>query len=448
MPERKNIYVGAAHGDNPAAYRLEEILLTTHRGRAVDISDFVTDFKIIESIYTPYLRLEMNIKDNANLFEELQLSGQEMIRVSYVKEDIVIGRVSVEKSFIVADYPLFAKVGHRQQVYSIAAISELMFPAKFKTISRAVSGEIKNIIRDLLVDELSVPEDAIELTSEACTSINAIIPNMDVLESISWLLRRAYDSTGGPYYCFETLAEGFKIVSHSDIINASRSALRKYNDGLLWSKDPTEKNEMYKQRLTRILDISSDIKMSKLVMGLSGAYGANTQYVDASTKSFSQDNFNYDDEFEKMLTIDKNSTLSSTFALEGGSRRLSEYAHSSERFISLNSLALDKKMSNYHGVTRNNALNRATSYSENFGAMSQTIKIHGDPTLLPGRSIELELTQAIDPGINQEGVTHRGQHNRDEMMSGNYVISGIEHAFTAEYYCTVVCKRDSLSYEL
>ena len=54
MPEIKNIVGNSSIGRNPAAYRINEILLENHSGREVDISNLVTNVKISESIYQPF----------------------------------------------------------------------------------------------------------------------------------------------------------------------------------------------------------------------------------------------------------------------------------------------------------------------------------------------------------------------------------------------------------
>jgi len=448
MPERKNIAINTAVGINPAAYRLNEILLKNHKGRIVDISDLVTDFKIIESLYTPYLKLELNVKDNVNLFEEFQLSGQEKIQITYTKEDVEIGNVSIKRDFCVTDYPLYAKTANRQQVYSINAISEYMYISKFKQVSKAVDGEIKNIIRDLLVQELNIPEDSIEISAEFCTSFKGIIPNMSVYDAISWLIKRAYDSNGAPWYCYDTVFEGLKIVSHADVIELSKSPHRKYTDGKLFTKDPINNpDEYYRQQLSRLLDVSSDIKLSKFISGLSGAFASTTNYIDIATKTHYKDEYSYADEFDKMKWIDKHKVLSDNFKFENETIKLSEYKEAAENHISINSIAYDDK-ENYSSLAQLNRLNKAQARLELTGVLTQMIKIFGDPTLMSGKSLELQLTQSRDPEIDQQNFENTGSHIKDKMLSGNYLITGIEHLFGSEYYCNVRCKKDSFAYEV
>ena len=445
MPELRNIAANTAIGDNPAAYRLDEVLIKTHMGREVDIQEFVTDFKITESIYTPYLRLDMNVKDNANLLEELRLSGQERITVRFTKEDILIGQVKIEKEFVTTDYPIFSKIGHNLQVYSIAAISGEMFIGKFIEISRSVKGEIKNLIANILTRDLKISPDNIELSSELCTSFVGIIPKMKAIDAISWLLSRAFDANGGPWYCFETLLNGYKIISHTDVVNKVRNneVHRTYTDGKLYTKDPAEDPDaFYKQKATRILDISSEIGLSKLIPMLSGAYAAKTEYLDIATKTRWEDIFDYSKEFEKMKWMDRAPVVSESFTFRDDEGLTTFYDVVDEQ-IPINSHAFGDTDNNFHAIAKYNGLAKARSYEENLDSIVHVLKLFGDPTLMPGYSIELKLTQAIAANVDRENVEQSSDYLRDEFLSGNYAVIGIEHEFSSEYYCTVKCKKDS-----
>ena len=194
MPNQ-DIRDGTSFALAPAGYKTISVVLKNHEGREIDIIELVSSYKITESIYQTYNTLELYIRDVVNFLEEFEISGQETITITFEKEDVVIGLVRRTKTFYVTEYPEYGKnSAARQQMYLFRGVSEHAFLSQFKKISRSVNGEIKNIIRDILVNDLNIAPERIEMTPEPSPKIRAIIPNMFPIKAIHWLLRRCYDT--------------------------------------------------------------------------------------------------------------------------------------------------------------------------------------------------------------------------------------------------------------
>jgi len=479
----------------PSAYAIDSIMLSNHNGRITDIQKIVTDFTITESIYHPGLILSLNVKDTVNLMEEFRLTGHETITVNisrrvYITDSSTSSKIStningknekISHLFYVSEYPLYGKFENRVQVYTIKAVSKHIFLSKFKKISRSYTGDIKNFVKEVLMNDLDVPSYNIEVTTENTSVVKFIVPNLSPIDAIQWALRHAYDSHGSPFYCYETLNGKIKIDSHTDFNKRSNDTpYKEYKEGRFFSSNPGTLED-YSERSSRIMDLSSDLRMSKLLSGANGAYASKSIYVDIATKQIITTEFDYKKEFPKMSKIGNYSTLSQQFAPEGISeiksysqdtsfseraenikvgrgKSLSDFKNSNINYIPLNSSAFNnvtpnnlgkidfKNTSNYHSSTETSRINIAQSLTENLETMVHDFNVTGDFNLNCGKIVLLTIAPAEDPETTKKGsIKKSNSPGYDSFFSGNYVVTSVIHNFAEDYYSSVRVKTDSFS---
>lgn len=479
----------------PSAYVIDSIMLSNHNGRIIDIQKIVTEFSITESIYHPGLILSMNVKDVVNFMEEFKLTGHETITVNLSRSTynsgnrgkIKIDNQKLSHLFYVSEYPLYGKFENRVQVYTIKGVSKHIFMSKFKKISRAYSGNIKNFVKEVLMNDLDISESNIEMTSENTDIVKFIVPNLSPIDAIQWALRHAYDSHGSPFYCYETLGGKIKIDSHTDFNKRTNEApYREYKEGKFFKFEPGSLED-YDERRSRIMDLSSDLRMSKLLSGSNGAYASKSIYVDIAKKQIVTTEFDYNTKFRDMAKIGNFSTLSQRFNPDdikagksyssdrsfleraediknGGGKSLSDFKNSKINYIPLNTQAFDKVISvnetksskirssestpNYHKATSNSKINIAQSVTENLETVVHDFIVAGDFEMNCGKIVLLKIAQASDPKSDLEGERSGKNFGADRFFSGNYVVTSIIHNFSDDYFSSVRVKTDSFSNEV
>jgi len=219
MPYTPNVHKTTSQVVAPNAYRLRSIILTNHsKTKEVDIRNLVTDLTVTESIYLHTVMLVMNVKDFANVMERMGISGQERITVTFSRRGIGEEEVDVSHPFVVTEYPVYGKMNNRVQVYSVKGISEHAFLSRLKRISRAKKDSVKAIIKEILERDLLYKSDRILTGTETTGIVDVVIPYVHPADAIQWLTRRAFDSAGAPYYCYETLEEGIRIESLGEMV--------------------------------------------------------------------------------------------------------------------------------------------------------------------------------------------------------------------------------------
>ena len=444
----------------PEAYRVTSIVLENHRGQIYDLSSLQTDFSITESIYHAGLILSINIKDSINFFEIGQLTGQETITVNLTQgsgPDKAIPK-TISRMFFVTEYPLYGKMENRIQVYTIKGVSRHIYLSKLKRISKAFSGKMADFIKDTLINDLGVNKLNIVQSKQSSPPVSFIVPNLNPIDAILWILRRCYDSHGSPWYCYETLDGKIHIESHMDInAKAKESNINEYSDGQFF-QNRVGTIEDFKQRSRRILNLASNVGISKYLSGINGAYASKSVYVNISSKKIETVDLNYAAKFPYMAKIGANSPLSSAFFPEtreainaatltqssdvnATALTLSRFNDSNINYIPLNGKSQGNN-NNYHSTTKNGAINIANSVNENMQFISHDFTITGDLNFHSGSIVNLLLRSSFKP---QKVLNAQSKADEQKMFSGYYLITSVVHKFEKQYYCDVRANTDAYS---
>lgn len=474
----KTVNLENSLGDSPhipEAYRVTSIILENHYGQTYELISMQTDFSITESIYHAGLIFSINIKDSINFFEIGELTGQETITVNLTQgsgPDKTKPK-TISRMFFVTEYPLYGKMENRIEVYTIKGVSRHIYLSKLKRISRAFSGTMSDFIEETLTKDLGVDQLNIVQSAQSSPLVSFIVPNLNPIDAILWVLRRCYDSHGSPWYCYETLDGKIHIESHKDMsAKAKESNVNEYTDGQFFQYEAgSAKN--FEQKRSRILNLASNIGISKYLSSINGAYASKSLYVNISSKKIETINFDYYEEFPKMAKIGEHSLLSDSFIPEtrepfikineatsrfdgkiinaqeklseniahGYQTPLSEFSDANVNYISLNEKSLGTS-NNYHSATKNKFINIANSVNENMQFISHDFTIAGDLDFHSGKIVKLLLRSTFKPTNDQNKMDIV---ENQKMFSGYYLITSVVHKFEKEYYCDVRVNTDAYS---
>ena len=444
MPNISNNRDNTVEARFPTAYSIDEILLTNFAGQTWDIQALVTDFSITESIYTPCLTLSMNIKDVVNLMSAARITGHETITVKLSRKPFGTEiAVSVNHVFYVTEYPVYAKYSNSVQVYSLKGISRHAYLSNLKRVSRAYSGSVKDFITAMFLEIGNTPvenrkyTEPLYVSSKVATNMSFIVPNLNPLDAIYWVLRRAYGDNGSPTYLYQTLlGSEIRCETQAEIMAKPHYNNAEYIQAKFF-KTAKQETDDYKQRALHILEIASDLKMSKFLAASAGAYASRTEYLDLSTKTLMRDTFAYSAQ-------GKAPVLAENFRIERNGDALSKYKDAVVNYIPLNCKAFSsEKAGNYNSSTAAGAINQSISNIENLDSLQHDITLSGDFGLSAGIVLKLKLAPSVDPQVKVINADSWNSKERDEFLSGNYAVTAVVHKFSSNYICEVRVKRDT-----
>lgn len=431
----------------PSAYEVYAIHLINHKNELVDIQNIVTEFTIQESVYSSTLVATISVKDSTNSIEFLNIVGQERLEIHLYRKDPFNQEKEVKLDFYVTEYPLYSKVNNdNTQVYTFSAISKYAYLSELKHISRAYEGNTLDVVQNILTSDLKVDSSLIQCDSSQCiTNTKGILTYDKPLNCIRKLLQVASDKMKTPFYFYQTLSGKLHIRSYSELVNVDKS----YNTYFKMKdfKSTPQTKEDYLERLNRILEITSDLKLGTIFQAKEGAYASENNKLDVATKMYTITPYDYTKDYQaETLKGYENKTgksLSNTFTVQN--QTLNQYTQSYREHIATNSLSFsDTPYQNIHNARSQFEANMRSN-RELFDTVTHDIRLYGDFDLNAGTRIDIRLSKAIAAESIRETLGESPSETVDTFLSGSYLITSVKHIFSqGKYFVNCRIKRDSL----
>lgn len=438
--------VNTAVGAFPAAYRILSIVLTNAYGKEYDIQNLVTKVSITESIHMFSLLAEIEVRDSANLFEELRISGQEKVTITFLKQDMGSNdKTRKEMKFYVSEIPVFGKANDHVQAYTMKCVSEHAFVNNLVSISRTVTGSMLKAVQSIVKNDLQY-DGVIESEADSKGNVKLIIPNMKPFTALSWLLRHSYGENGSPVFAYETM-DGFKVHSYDFLSTGASIGTYKFN--FLQAQNPN-KTDGYEKLKYKILNMSSDMNSSRYLHSARGAFASTTKVLDYATKRYYTTTYDYQKKFPNLPTSNKKtgkSVLSNSFKIKD--ETLNHHHDSLYIYMNENSMA-NGSYGNYHTPALQ-SIGAHQSMLENLDLFKQSIVVYGNLDIGAGKKITIDAPKAIDPQVYKKVKSSDAKKldaMKDMMISGDYLIVSVKHTFEQEHTCQLLLKRDYSNYNL
>lgn len=186
---------------NQSGYQFESILLQSERlNREIELKNNVTDVDIYEHIDKPYMTGTMALIDNENVLQNVDIQGGEKITIalrSFRKNSITI-----TNTFYISKISDSPKVNDNAQIIILDLIEDIGYTSNLQVVNRSYRGKISDILRKISFNYLG--NKGIKDSKTDVDNIKVIIPNLDPLQSLVWLTRRAKTKEGYPYYLYSS----------------------------------------------------------------------------------------------------------------------------------------------------------------------------------------------------------------------------------------------------
>jgi hypothetical protein len=455
----------------PSIYEFKEFIMINKTGNEKDITHLVTSFVIAEEIYSPVLTGKIRIRDNENFFEDFGLDGQEIVKVKIEYLDSIEENnfKSLTYQFVVKDYPLFEKTTEsiNVQEYDINLISPWAYLSRLQQMSRSVEGNPVYAIKEIFNTYLAYPKfDYSEgdpnstVGSEPrnpceTNNLKAVITQRTPLQAVEYLKSLCYDKDRSPFFIYTTL-ENQAIIARSwvDIISESSNPLYKpaeFEDSYAirpFSAEKAGTPESLKELRSKIISLSSNIKLDKLSQAVNGGYGSVTEVIDLKERSYTED---------RALPETKSiyePRLDSRALQSGRANRRGDFSQGDFDFSYLENLDFinetpkildnitdDPRVSQsvYYlpiqpypqefvspADIKLDALPYVKKYFANMEAAVHEIGVYGDPKLSAATKIKIKIPKAVDTNQDEAGI--------DESLSGVYIIAVSIHTFENGVY--------------
>jgi hypothetical protein len=188
---------------------------TTGEAFSVDIKNSILELQFFENLYKSYIDAKLVFLDDAGLKNYLSMQGVERINIRIGDPDKPTEQV-IDKTFFIARIMDSHRTNDNSEVLSLELVEEHVYVNSVKQISRSFTETIENMVADLSLNELKKDIAYPYFSGSAQGVRKVIVPYMNPLQAIYWLLSRATTKTGAPIFLSSDLYSDLLFLSDLD----------------------------------------------------------------------------------------------------------------------------------------------------------------------------------------------------------------------------------------
>lgn len=403
---------------------IEKVQIVTPNGFFQDVANQVISIQIYEDLFSPFISGSLILKESLDLINVFPFVGEEFLNLDIttptLKQGNIKGKYYIYK---MTDREL---IGNRSMVYQLHFISQEAVVDLNKKVSRTFSGRVSDIAKTLLTDKTVGFQTDKNTVVEDTSSHTKYISNFwSPVKNLNYILNNAVSNSGSASYTFFENRNGFNFVSLEQL-NAADLYQEFFYDN--YTRDDRAGGGSIKnlekdyQRINEIRIPNGFDYMDRIQNGM---YGSRLYTYDLVSKKFASKNYNMLENFANENHLNKNPLASEKVIFRYNSKILNEPKYYNN-------------FSNFGDSTNTAYVQKRLSWLMQAQANKIEIVVPGRTDYTVGKKVQVHLNK-VQPFAKNEKDT------LDNMFSGNYLISAINHYINRESHeCNMELIKDSL----
>lgn len=427
------------------SFILESVLIQSDRlSVSVGVENVTTDLDIYEHLDKPYLTGSLVFVDSQGIFTGIDFIGGERINITIrsTRKD----SKAIVKTFYVTSVMNTQKVNDQNEAIGLYMIEDIGYFSNLINVNKSYRGSCYRIIRRIANDYFN--RAVTKIGADKQPSFTAVVPNLNPIETLSWIKNKATDANGFPFFLYSTLVEqDIKFSSLTSLID--QGTMNPFVPFTFWQSTSTADNRTVQRRTINSYTYADAENLFQLIRD--GVVGSNYTYID--TFSGTQTEFQFDvmkDALNPYLNkkIDRGSTQ--TLPMD-------------EKLLTFSGISINKVPSrNISQIVGNGAYNspenKSLSYNEESeesgykrkavsramlkfltkAPVSITVNgqdfLDGDYSTTIGSKLRVEFINST--------VESQSENRLDPKRSGDFLIYAARHMFKKERYdLTLSCVK-------
>lgn len=393
-------------------FQINNLSLYTSDGQVVDLSAVALEIDVYEDIFSSCMTCSIRINDGNDLLSTFKFHGNEFLELEIDKPTL---EDPIKKVF------RLYKISNRDfntnyQNYTMHFCSEEMVLSPQIKVSKSYRGmKISDIITDLLISHLKVDKKKIKNIQKTEKAFDIIIPKMDPIQAIMWLVTRAYSRNESLFFFFEN-RDGFNFISYENLIKAKPYA--KY------AKDFKLDDDVFKNMASfNFLKVVEDFDTLKSLR--SGSFSSSFASLNLITKKMKVSNYN-------AIKFKDKGVLNEEVTMNTFKNRLDKSFYNSHQNMLKYHITSDADGTR-NPILPEEWLSQTASKLGQINLFKMVGTVPGDVMLKAGQVVEVEIpdVKPTDQGKDAEINNTR---------SGNYLVAAVHHKFSMndKIYATVL----------
>jgi len=408
---------------------IEDISIVTSKGLSQNVTNQVMAIEIYEDLYSPFTTGVLNIRDSFDFTNLFPFVGEEYVNIKIHTPSFTADQAFDHQYYIfkVSDRQI---MGDRSVVYQVHFISREAIVDINKNISKSYSGNIGSIAKDIITNTNEGLESKKNATIEPTGNNTKFISNFwSPVRCLNYAAGNAANSEGACNYTFFENRKGLNFVS-LDYLYKQQITQKFVFDN--YSRDIQADNRSIinvEKDYQRILDLEVPVVYDYMDRVRSGMFASKLISHDITTKRYVSKNFDMLQDFLK-------------------NTHLNDFAPISKSNIS-NPNAMVINYPKYYGVfngftdvSNAKTLQKRISRLQQADVTKLNVNVFGRTDYTVGMVVNVKLNRMEPIGYSDSDI-------EDKVLSGNYIISAINHYINREKHeCAMELTKDSFIIDL
>jgi hypothetical protein len=410
---------------------IEKCDIFTSGGIKQDIAAQVIAITVYEDIFSPFISGSLTVRESFDLVNLFPFVGEEMVEIEIVTPTLP-DKQNITGTFYIYKMTDRVLLGDKQVAYVLHFISPEAVIDLNKKISKVYSGKPEDIIKSLISDNLNGLQSKKEVFVEPTNKDIKFISNFwSPAKCINYVTSLAVNRNDAANYVFFENRYGFYFISLDSL----------YTNGLYQSftKDGYTRDSVpgggdaknITEDFRRIDEVSIPIGFDYMDRVRSGMYSSKMISYDLNRKIYNAKNYNIREKYDKMKHLNPNKMIGDNAIFRANSLLLN-YPRDNANFSGYGDAT------NYRHIQERISLMKLAEA----GKLEITVPGRSDYTVGQKVAITLNKIQPVSQDDNDEDLV-------DQMFSGYYIISAINHYVTRERHeCHMELIKDSLQLKI
>jgi hypothetical protein len=409
---------------------IDIIQITTAQGFYQNVTDQVMGLQLFEDLFSPFLTGTLEIVDTLDLMNVFPFNGEEYLEMKILTPTMEKG--NVDAKFYIYKMTNRVMTGDRSTVYTLHFISVEALTDLNTKISKTFTGKCSDIAQRLFTDKTHGLNSTKKYVIEETKNSTKYISNFwSPIKNLNNVVEKSINLNNQSSYVFYENRYGFNFVSLETLYTAPIFQEFVYDT---YIRDKSNNNQYQTIRnvtedYKRIREINIPTAYDYIERVQSGMYGSRMYTHDLTSKLYANKTYNMLDKFADQ-------------------KHLNKYPLASNKAVySYNAMMI--KMPKYH----NNFADFGDSTNANSiqNRISLMAQINGNKieVIVPGR---LDYTVGLRVNLTLYKIEPSNKSDtkiKDEMLSGSYLISAINHYINKNMHqCTFELIKESLLVDL
>lgn len=398
---------------NSKDYEIKSLELINSSGQTIDLRNIFVEMQIFQDIYSSVMNGNILIQDGNDTFSAFFLCGNEYIKISIDKPGL---NRPLERMFRVYKTTDRKPSTDSGQMYILHFCSDEMISSETLSISKAYkSTKIKQLVADILLNELGVDPQRIANLEDTSGSFDFIIPGYRPFEAIQWVTSRGYDQKKFCYFFFEN-KNGFNLTSLQTLIKQKPYKKLKYELKNADGADPAQNKDS--------IDSFSIINDFDMITSISnGSFSSRLLSIDIFTQKFEYIDYSILTAESQGNLLNKYKPINSFKNSKNETLFNAPYAFF-RTYLSINDTASEKS--------------NDIKFWMQPRAMHMTLLNHFKIQIVIPGDIELKAGDIIDYEFPLFESAESGGKKMDKRRTGKYLVASVNHKFGGDTFESIV----------